>query len=93
MYNLQYSTKFKKDMKRLERSGIKKTYIDELKRVIWVLAIPEILPAKNKDHELTGQYKDYRECHVFPDLLLVYRYYEKDNDLILYRVGSHSELF
>jgi mRNA interferase YafQ len=93
VYNLKYSSKFKKEIKRIEKSGRKKSDIAEIKRIIYQLAIPEILPDKNKDHELTGNYKNYRECHIFPNLLLVYRYYEEDNDLMLYRIGSHSELF
>lgn len=93
MYQVKYTSKFKKDIKRVEKSGRKKSDITEIKRIIETLAIPEVLPEKNRDHELTGNYKDYRECHIFPDLLLIYCYYEEDNELTLYRIGSHSELF
>ena len=62
-----------------------------LQSVIDVLAIPEALPEKNKDHNLLGDYADKRECHILPDWLLVYRV--DGDDLVLYRTGTHSDLF
>lgn len=62
-----------------------------LQNIIDVLSIPEVLPEKNKDHNLSGNYADKRECHVLPDWLLVYRIW--NNELILYRTGTHSDLF
>ena len=49
------------------------------------------LPEKYKDHDLLGSYIDYRECHVKPDVLLIYK--ADEQLLYLYRIGSHSELF
>ena len=53
----------------------------------------EELPEKNKDHQLKGVWKDFRECHVEPDWLLIYR--KEDTELILYATatGSHADLF
>ena len=53
----------------------------------------EPLPARNNDHALTGNWKEYRECHITPDLLLIYRIEKSLELLFLTRVGSHSALF
>jgi len=53
--------------------------------------IPEPLESKNKDHNLSGNYAGFRECHISPDWLLIYRYCDKY--LELYRTGTHSDLF
>lgn len=65
--------------------------MDLLQQVIDTLRIPETLPLKNKDHNLSGNYIGYRECHIEPDWLLIYCY--EDNELLLYRTGTHSDLF
>ena len=57
------------------------------------LANDEVLEAKYKDHCLTGDYKDCRECHIEPDWLLIYKKYESELILMLVRTGSHSDLF
>ena len=93
MYDIKPSTQFKKDMKRIQKSGIGKSDLEGIKRVIDELAIPAILPKKNKDHSLSGNYYNYRECHIFPDLLLVYNQDKEKQILFVYRIGSHSELF
>lgn len=93
MYTIKTSTQFKKDIKRIEKSGRKKSDLSKIKVVIGQLAIPAVLPEKNRDHALTGNYNSYRECHIMPDLLLVYSQDEETQELFLYRIGSHSELF
>lgn len=93
VYDIKPSTQFKKDMKRLQKSGREKNDLREIKRVINELAIPIVLPKKNKDHPLTGNFHNYRECHIFPDLLLVYNQDKNKQKLFIYRIGSHSELF
>lgn len=93
MYDIKPSTRFKKDFKKLKKSGRNKNDIEELLYVIDKLAIPEVLPPKYKDHGLIGNYKDYRECHICPNLLLVYRQDEDAEMLNLARINSHSELF
>ena len=88
MLNVSFTGQFKKDYKLCK----KRCYnMELLQSVIDILAIPEALPEKNKDHNLTGNYANKRECHILPDWLLVYRI-EGDN-LMLYRTGTHSDLF
>ena len=60
--------------------------------VLKLLLVDEPLPEKNRDHALSGDWAGYRECHVKPDLLLIYRKPDADT-LRLARLGSHSELF
>ena len=80
-------------MKRIQKSDRKINDMTNIKWVIEQLAIPAVLPEKNRDHALTGNYKIYRECHILPDLLLVYNQDEDTQELFLYRIGSHPELF
>ena len=88
MLSVRYSSRFKKDF----RSCVKRRYnMKLLQDIIDILRIPEGLPSKNTDHNLNGNYKDYRECHVSPDWLLIYRY--QDDELVLYRTGTHADLF
>lgn len=88
MLDVRYSTRFKKDFK----ACVKRRYdMDLLRQVIDILKTPDTLPPKNSDHGLSGNYADYRECHVTPDWLLIYR--QDGNELLLYRTGTHSDLF
>lgn len=88
MLNIIYSGQFKKDYKRCQKRGLN---ISLLKFVVATLAIPSALPAKNRDHDLKGNYKGRRECHIAPDWLLIYEV--NGNDLYLDRTGTHSDLF
>ncbi|MBF0898135.1 MAG: type II toxin-antitoxin system YafQ family toxin [Campylobacter concisus] len=88
MLEIDYSKSFKKAFKKLNESEKKLT-----KDIIWQLANNEELASKYKDHALIGSYKGFRECHVKPDLLLIYK---KQNEILLLtcvEIGSHSELF
>ncbi len=88
MLDVRYSTKFKKDFK----ACVKRHYkMELLQQIIDILRIPETLPSKNKDHNLTGNYNGYKECHITPDWLLIYCY--EDNELLLQRTGTHADLF
>ncbi len=89
-YEVRYTTQFKKDLKLAKKQG---KNIDRLFDVVEKLANGEALEAKFRDHDLTGNYAGCRECHVEPDWLLVYEVVEDVLVLMLYRVGSHSELF
>ncbi len=89
-YSVDFTTQFKKDIKLAKKQG-KDT--DKIFEVVEKLANDEVLDAKYKDHCLTGDYKDCRECHVEPDWLLIYKKYESELILMLIRTGSHSELF
>ncbi len=88
MLQVSFTGQFKKDFKLCKKRGYN---MDLLQSVINVLAIPEALPEKNKDHNLTGNYVNKRECHILPDWLLVYRV--EGGELVLYRTGTHSDLF
>ncbi len=89
-YEIKFTNQFKKDLKLAKKQG-KDT--EKLFEAIETLANGEALPAKYRDHDLTGDYKGCRECHIEPDWLLVYEIVEDVLVLMLYRVGSHSELF
>jgi mRNA interferase YafQ len=80
---------FKKDYKRLNRSG--QYVMRNLQDVTERLANNEPLEEKYHDHSLIGNWQDCRECHIKPDWLLIYQL--KENELILVRTGSHSDLF
>ena len=85
-YDVQFTTQFKKDLKLAKKQN---KNLDKLFEVIEILASGGTLDAKYRDHDLTGNYKGTRECHVEPDWLL-------RGDvlvLMLYRLGTHSELF
>ena len=71
----------------------RKEDVEELFRVIDMLRQRIPLPQEKKDHPLSGKYSGYRECHVRPDFLLVYKIVENRLELILYRTGTHSDLF
>ena len=64
-----------------------------LQQAIDILRIPDALPPKNRDHNLTGNYSGYRECHIEPDWLLVYKYNNDKIILYLVETGSHLDLF
>lgn len=90
MYKIRPSTKFKKDLKLIQKRGYN---ISLLTNVLNILAKGEELPAKNKDHSLSGNYKGCRECHITPDWLLIYEIVEKELILYLTRTGTHNDLF
>ena len=88
MLNVIPSSQFKRDLRRCEKRGYN---LDLLQAVIDTLRIPQALPPKNKDHNLSGKFSDFRECHILPDWLLTY--YVEGNTLYLDRTGTHSDLF
>ena len=92
MRTIERSTAFKRDMKR-EAKGLHGITLDTvLVPVFMALAGDQSLEPRLRDHELSGDWAGYRECHVKPDLLMIYR--KTENDLLrLARLGSHSELF
>ena len=89
-YSIQITTQFKKDYKQAMKRGCD---IPKLKKVISMLADGEKLPQKYSDHALKGIFSGYRECHIEPDWLLIYKISEDVLVLSLYRTGSHSDLF
>ncbi len=90
MYQIFYTNRMKRDVKLMKKRG---KDIAKLVSVLDMLARGLPLPSKNKDHQLSGNLKDFRECHIEPDWLLLYQL--KENELILTATatGSHTDLF
>ncbi len=89
-YDIIWTTQFKKDYRLASKRHLD---IDLLDDIIRALSQGKNLPEKNKDHTLSGDWIGYRECHIQPDWLLIYRI---DNDVLvltLTRTGTHSDLF
>ena len=89
-YTVKFTNQFKKDLKIAKKQG---KDIDKLFGIIEILANGNQLSVKYRDHELVGNYKGTRECHIESDWLLIYEIRENILVLMLNRVGSHSELF
>ena len=91
MREVKYTTRFRRDYKR-EKSGRHSKKLDALLMdAVNLLAADTPLPRQNFDHPLSGEWNDHRDCHISPDLVLVYRKPDADS-LELVRLGSHSEL-
>ena len=88
---LERTKKFKQDYKREAKGRHRKTLDESLIVVLKLLLENKPLDEKYKDHALTGDWSDHRDCHIKPDLVLIYRKPVK-NVLQLVRMGSHSEL-
>ena len=89
-YAIKFTTRFKKDFKRLEKRG---KDMSRLFAVVELLRRGEELPAKYCDHALAGDFVGHRDCHIEPDWILIY--YKTDETLVLTltRTGSHADLF
>lgn len=90
MLSLKAVSQFKRDFKKYRYNEL---ILEEFEEVIIILRNKKILPEKYLDHSLGGQYKGMRECHLKPDVLLIYFISEESYTLYLERIGSHSELF
>ncbi len=90
MLKIVLSNRFKKDLKLAKKRGC---HIEELKKAVDTLANEKKLEDKYRDHELTGNYRGFRECHIEPDWLLIYRVEKDEIELFLFRTGTHSDLF
>lgn len=86
--SIRQSTQFRRDIKRLGRQVAD---LSELESVVKILAEGETLEEKYRDHPLTGNWRGYRDCHIRPDWLLLYRI--TDEELQLARTGNHADLF
>ncbi|HML19035.1 MAG TPA: type II toxin-antitoxin system YafQ family toxin [Candidatus Dependentiae bacterium] len=88
MLKLVYLRQFEKDLaKAIKRNKD----IEKLKVLITIICEEKVLPAKNRNHKLRGDYNGYWECHIEPDWLLIYK--KTDTELILVRLGTHADLF
>ncbi|HCW23387.1 MAG TPA: type II toxin-antitoxin system mRNA interferase toxin, RelE/StbE family [Lachnospiraceae bacterium] len=90
MLDIVLSNHFKKDLKLISKRGYNLDLLDD---VVNKLARMEPLPEKNRDHNLTGDFIGFRECHIQPDWLLIYRVDHEDLILFLSHTGTHSDLF
>lgn len=91
---IKQTRQFKKDLKRESKGQYRQILQADFVAVIQMLAQDQTLPIKYRDHALTGQWQDFRDCHIKPDLVLIYQKTDEDELLILslVRLGSHSEL-
>ncbi len=90
MLKIAFTNQYLRDLRRAERRRLPR---EELDRVVLALAQGKPLPAKHKDHALKGDLAAYRECHIRPDWLLIYRVDRQVLTLVLIRTGSHADLF
>jgi mRNA interferase YafQ len=92
MRRIERTNAFRRDFKREKRGRRRSVLETALTLAVSLLVEDKPLPERNRDHALAGEWQDHRECHLQPDLLLIYR--KPDVDVIqLVRMGSHSELF
>lgn len=90
MLTIVRSNRFLKDLRLAKKRGLDLSALEE---VVNKLANQEVLDEKYHDHALSGDYSDFRECHIKPDWLLVYTIDDEELELFLFRTGSHSDLF
>ena len=90
MLKVKYHNSFKKDFKLIKKRG---KDLSKLKYIINEIMNEKALDEKYRDHELLGKYKGFRECHIEPDWLLIYKIENKELTVILSRTGTHSDLF
>jgi len=91
MRTIEYTGQFKRDYKREAKGIHKKTLVEDLNDALKLLIADKKPPEKYYDHSLVGDWKDHRDCHIKPDLVLIYRKPD-ETTLQLVRLGSHSQL-
>ena len=91
MYELKYSGKFKKEFKKIAKQNPAIT--NELKIVLDLLIQGKVLGKKYSNHKLRGEFIKCYECHVRPDVLMIYKIKKRQLIILLLRIGSHSDLF
>ena len=90
MLEIVMTNRFRKDYKLAKKRGYNLSLLDH---TVNLIASRTTLPERYNDHELIGDYKGCRECHITPDWLLIYEIYEDELILYLTRTGTHSDLF
>lgn len=91
MRTIEYTGQFKRDYKRESKGPHRRTLQGDFEKVVTALANDQSLAEKYRDHALIGEWKDHRDCHIKPDLVLIYRR-PNTSVLQLVRLGSHSTL-
>lgn len=89
MYRIEFTNKMKRDAKLMKKRG---KDMSKLTNVLELLASGEKMPPKYNDHQLTGNLKDFRECHIEPNWLLMYQYHDDVLTLTATGTGTHSDL-
>ena len=89
MYTLVFTNRMKRDLKLAKKRG---KDISKLETVLEILLSGDDLPEIYKDHQLKGEMREFRECHIEPDWLLIYKYDDNELVLLLVDTGSHSEI-
>ena len=90
MLDIVQTSRFKRDLRRCAKRG---KDIDKMESIVTKIQHLKELPVKNRDHVLTGEWNGFRECHIEPDWLLIYKLDEANSLLHLVRTGSHADLF
>lgn len=91
MRTIEWTSQFKRDFKRESKGQYRATLDDDLFPIVELLASDQLLEVRYRDHALSGNWKDHRDCHIKPDLILIYQ--KPDSTMMrLVRLGSHSEL-
>lgn len=91
MRTIKQSSQFKRDLKRESKGQYRQSLTQDFIAIVEALAQDQPLPEKYRDHPLIGNLKDCRDCHIKPDLILIYRKSD-ESSLELVRLGTHSEL-
>ena len=91
MYKIRYSNRFKKDFKQIVKNP--NFDMNKFDGVLGFLIEEKKLGIEYQDHKLKGDFKDCNECHIQPDVLLIYKKDKKNLIINLLRIGSHSKLF
>lgn len=91
MRTIKQSSQFKRDLKRESKGQYRQSLTKDFIAIVEALAQDQPLPEKYRDHALIGNLKDCRDCHIKPDLILIYRKSD-ESSLELVRLGTHSEL-
>lgn len=91
MRTIRRTSRFKRDYKREAKGRHRATLDQDLRAILSLLIADAPLPERYRDHALAGEWKDHRDCHIKPDLVLIYRKPDAES-LDLVRLGSHSEL-
>jgi len=91
MRTIERTNQLKRDYKRELKGQHRATLKDDFRQVVMLLVSDQPLPERYHDHALTGNWREFRDCHVKPDLVLIYQKPD-DERLVLARLGSHSEL-
>jgi len=90
MFAIEYTSQFKKDLKRAKRRG---KCLAKIRMCMKQIASEDNLPQKLRDHSLSGNWQGHRELHIEPDWLLIYKLLLDEKTVIFVRTGSHSDLF